>query len=295
MRPLRPNPRAARKGAPKFVLHDGPPYANGQIHIGHALNKILKDLVVKSKTMAGIDAPYVPGWDCHGLPIELKVENARLRRTEDARSPAEFRRACRAYADEVRRVAARGVQAPRRLRRLGRAVPDDDAGLPGGDRAGAGPVRRSAASSTRARSPCTGASAAARRWPRPRSSTRRTRRRPSTSSSRWPTRTPARLGTRIPQLAAASASRCSSGRRRRGRFRRISAIAFHPEFDYGAYEFDGRVVIVAEGLAARVGDGDWPRLRTPAGVVARDAQLEGVRFRHPFYERDVAGRAGRAT
>ena len=61
--------RAARKGAKKFILHDGPPYANGDIHIGHAVNKILKDIIVKSKTMSGFDAPYVPGWDCHGLPI----------------------------------------------------------------------------------------------------------------------------------------------------------------------------------------------------------------------------------
>ena len=66
--------RAKRRGAPKFVLHDGPPYANGQIHLGTALNKILKDLVVKSRTMAGFDSPYVPGYDCHGLPIELQVD-----------------------------------------------------------------------------------------------------------------------------------------------------------------------------------------------------------------------------
>ena len=66
--------RAARAGRQKFVLHDGPPYANGQIHLGTALNKILKDLVVKSRSMAGFDAPYVPGCDCHGLPIELKVD-----------------------------------------------------------------------------------------------------------------------------------------------------------------------------------------------------------------------------
>src|ERR1700752_5107304 len=64
----------ARAGRPKFVLHDGPPYANGKSHIGTALNKILKDLVVKSKSMAGFDAPYIPGYDCHGLPIELQVD-----------------------------------------------------------------------------------------------------------------------------------------------------------------------------------------------------------------------------
>src|SRR5690554_2751049 len=66
--------REERRGRPLFVLHDGPPYANGSIHIGHAVNKILKDIIVKSKNLAGVDAPYVPGWDCHGLPIEHKVE-----------------------------------------------------------------------------------------------------------------------------------------------------------------------------------------------------------------------------
>ena len=66
--------RAASAGKPKFVLHDGPPYANGALHIGHAVNKILKDIIVKSRTLSGYDAPYVPGWDCHGLPIELNVE-----------------------------------------------------------------------------------------------------------------------------------------------------------------------------------------------------------------------------
>ena len=66
--------RQARQGKPKFILHDGPPYANGDIHIGHAVNKILKDIIIKAKTLSGFDAPYVPGWDCHGLPIELVVE-----------------------------------------------------------------------------------------------------------------------------------------------------------------------------------------------------------------------------
>ena len=66
--------RAARAGGRRFILHDGPPYANGHLHCGHALNKILKDIIVKSKTMSGFDAPFLPGWDCHGLPIELNVE-----------------------------------------------------------------------------------------------------------------------------------------------------------------------------------------------------------------------------
>lgn len=88
--------RKARSGAKKFILHDGPPYANGDIHIGHAVNKILKDIIVKSKTMSGFDAPYVPGWDCHGLPIELVVEKNHGKNID----PAKFRELCRAYAAE---------------------------------------------------------------------------------------------------------------------------------------------------------------------------------------------------
>jgi isoleucyl-tRNA synthetase len=88
--------RKARAGKPKFILHDGPPYANGDIHIGHAVNKILKDIIVKSKTMSGFDAPYVPGWDCHGLPIELVVEKNHGKEI----APAKFRELCREYAKE---------------------------------------------------------------------------------------------------------------------------------------------------------------------------------------------------
>src|SRR5262245_45750202 len=88
--------RQAAAGRPKFVLHDGPPYANGDIHIGHVINKVLKDIVVKSKSLAGFDAPYVPGWDCHGLPIEHQVEKKHGKNIP----PAEFRRLCRAFAQE---------------------------------------------------------------------------------------------------------------------------------------------------------------------------------------------------
>ncbi|MCC3718788.1 isoleucine--tRNA ligase [Rouxiella badensis] len=91
--------RAAKKGKKTFILHDGPPYANGSIHIGHSVNKILKDIIVKSKGMAGYDSPYVPGWDCHGLPIELKVEQL-IGKPGEKVTPAEFRAACRSYAAE---------------------------------------------------------------------------------------------------------------------------------------------------------------------------------------------------
>lgn len=85
------------QGRPLFVLHDGPPYANGAIHIGHAVNKILKDMIIKAKTLSGFDAPYVPGWDCHGLPIELQVEKD-LSKTNTPVEAQQFRTACRTYA-----------------------------------------------------------------------------------------------------------------------------------------------------------------------------------------------------
>jgi isoleucyl-tRNA synthetase len=107
--------RESRRGGPRFILHDGPPYANGRIHLGTALNKVLKDFVVRTRTMAGFDAPYVPGWDCHGLPIELKVDRE-LGVKKSEMSVADFRRACRAYAtkyvgiqrDDFRRLGVEG-------------------------------------------------------------------------------------------------------------------------------------------------------------------------------------------
>ncbi len=92
--------RKARKNAPKFVLHDGPPYANGQLHIGHALNKILKDVINRSQSMLGKNANYVPGWDCHGLPIEWKIEEQYRKKGKDKDEVpiAEFRQECRDFA-----------------------------------------------------------------------------------------------------------------------------------------------------------------------------------------------------
>ena len=91
--------REAGRGREKWVLHDGPPYANGALHLGHAVNKILKDVIVKSKTMAGYDSPYVPGWDCHGLPIEHEVEK-KIGREIYRTDPSAFRKACRKFATE---------------------------------------------------------------------------------------------------------------------------------------------------------------------------------------------------
>jgi isoleucyl-tRNA synthetase len=96
--------RAASRGRPRFVLHDGPPYANGDIHLGHAVNKILKDIIVRSKTLAGFDAPYVPGWDCHGLPIEHKIEVQHGKNLP----PAKVRELCRAFAAAQVEIQKRG-------------------------------------------------------------------------------------------------------------------------------------------------------------------------------------------
>ncbi len=107
--------RESARGREKFILHDGPPYANGAIHIGHALNKILKDVVNRFQQMMGKDAPYVPGWDCHGLPIEWKIEEEyRAKgRDKDAVPIVEFRRECREFAE-------RWIEVQRReFKRLG--------------------------------------------------------------------------------------------------------------------------------------------------------------------------------
>ena len=117
---LRSDP-AAVDGRPRFVLHDGPPYANGDIHIGHAVNKILKDIVVKSKTMAGFDAPYVPGWDCHGMPIEVQIEKTYGKNLPGRGNAAPVPR----LRDRADRAAEGRLPAPRRARRLGPSVHDD--------------------------------------------------------------------------------------------------------------------------------------------------------------------------
>ena len=93
------NIRTKRKGKEKFILHDGPPYANGNIHLGHAVNKVLKDIIVRSKTLEGFDAPYVPGWDCHGLPIEHQVEKKIGKKRREI-TQSEFRNLCRDYAKD---------------------------------------------------------------------------------------------------------------------------------------------------------------------------------------------------
>lgn len=116
--------RRIEQGAPRFLLHDGPPFANGDVHMGTALNKILKDLILKSKTMAGYAAPYVPGWDCHGLPIEFKVVQKGPRPGRGGNPPP-----LRGICQGLHRHSTDFLPPPGRFRRLGAPLPDDGPGL----------------------------------------------------------------------------------------------------------------------------------------------------------------------
>src|SRR5208283_4386157 len=101
--------RDKRKGAKKYILHDGPPYANGDVHLGTAFNKVLKDMIVKYKTMQGFDAPYVPGWDCHGMPIEHQVVK-QLRNKKIEVTQVELRKLCRDYANKYQKLQSEQFQ-----------------------------------------------------------------------------------------------------------------------------------------------------------------------------------------
>ena len=179
--------RRRAAGRPKFVLVDGPPYANGVIHLGHAINKVLKDIIVKSRTLDGFDSPYVPGWDCHGLPIEQQVEKKHGRVGQKLDADA-FRKACREFA-------ASQVDLQRAdFQRLGVMGDWDDPYLTMASRFEAEQLRgspRSSAAATwcAASSRCTGASTAVPRLRRRKSNTRSAPRRRSTCASRSSMRT----------------------------------------------------------------------------------------------------------
>ena len=117
--------RRTSAGRPRFDLHDGPPYANGNIHMGTAFNKILKDIIVKSRQMAGFNAPYVPGWDCHGLPIEHKVDQE-LGPAKKDMSQVEIRRACRKYAEKYIDIQRNEFKRLGVLGEWGQTLPDDE-------------------------------------------------------------------------------------------------------------------------------------------------------------------------
>ena len=277
--------RARRRGARKFVFHDGPPYANASIHLGTALNKILKDFVIKSRTMQGCDVPYLPGYDCHGLPIELKVDRELGPKKRDM-SLAEIRRACREYAGrytdvmttEFKRLMVFGdwehyylTMNPRYqadiARALGKFV---ERGLV---YKGKKPVHWCIH--------CRTALAEAEVEYEDHVS-------PSIYVE-FPLQAGAAgdLAARVPALAGRAVS-VLIWTTTPWTIPSNLAIAFHPEFDYAAYEVDGRAVIVAEPLAERVGAAVGRALSRPVARM-KGAALEGIRFSHPLYGRESVG------
>ncbi len=277
--------REARRHSPRYVLHDGPPYANGQIHIGHALNKILKDFCVKSRTMAGFDAPYVPGWDGHGLAIELNVERVRCAPDKD-HSPLEFRRACRTFAevfvgsqrDDFKRLGILGdwnapylTMAPAFQAAIVRAL-------------GAFVARGLVYNGKKPVHGCL-----------------RCRTALAEAEVEYESHTSPSIYVEFPLAAADAGTLGSRVAALAGRPVSVLiwtttpwtipanlAIAFHPDIEYGAYEVDGRAVILATDLAERVGQETGRPLGKPIAVFA-GAAMEGVRFQHPLYDRGWLG------
>jgi isoleucyl-tRNA synthetase len=280
--------RAKRAGAPKYILHDGPPYANGRIHLGHTLNKVLKDIVVRSKNMAGFDAPYVPGWDCHGLPIELKVDRELAGRKRNM-SVADVRQACRAYAerwvavqrDEFKRLAVDGdwqsayltmnpTYEAAIIRALGTFV------ARGSVYKGKKPVHwcihcRTALAEAEVEYEDHTSPSIYVEFPID-----------PAGAETLVSRVPALAGRDISVLIWTTTPWTIPSN---------LAIAFHPKYAYGAYAVDGRVMILAEDLAARVAQKTGRELG-PAVATFEGSQLEGVNFRHPLYPRVSAGVLG---
>ena len=286
--------RARRAGAAKFVLHDGPPYANGNIHIGTALNKILKEFVVKSRSMAGFDAPYVVGYDCHGLPIELQVDRE-LGPKKRELSVADFCRACRAYAErfvgtmseQFQRLGILGTwDAPYLtmnfkyqaaiVRALGRFV---DQGLV---YKGKKPVHwcihcRTALAEAEVEYEDHTSPSIYVEFPLL-----------AESAGELASRVPALAGRNVSVLIWTTTPWTIPSN---------LAIAFHPDFDYAAYmvtEGDGkagRAVIVAEALAPNVAAAGGKTFGEPVARMKGKA-LEHIRFQHPLYARASDGVLG---
>ena len=280
--------RARRAGAPRFVLHDGPPYANGHIHIGTALNKILKDFIVKSRTMAGFDSPYVPGWDCHGLPIELNVDRE-LGSKKRSMSVADIRRACRKYAEnyvnlqreEFKRLGVLGTWSEPYLtmaysyqaaivRALGRFVEKDMVYR------GKKPVHWC----THCRTALADAEVEYSQHTSPSIYVEF----PLTeeSSSTLTTRLPALAGQTLSALIWTTTPWTIPSN---------LALAFHPNFDYGIYDMDGTAVLVADSLAERISN-EIGRSLTKRLVTIKGRHLEGLQFQHPLYDRESVGVLG---
>ena len=289
--------RRARHGQPSFVLHDGPPYANGHIHLGTVLNKILKDVIVRSRSMTGKDAPYRPGWDCHGLPIELKVEKD-LGAKKREMSPLAFRDACRRYAEkfvgiqrtEFERLGVLGewgdpylTMSPFYQATIVRQLADF---------AEKGLVYKAKKSVHWCISCRTALAEAEVEYDERHVSPQVDVRFPLADAERD------RLAAQHPALAG----------------KRVSAViwtttpwtlpanlalAFHPEFEYGFYPVQGtdEVLLLAKGLR-EASEARWHAKTNPAGAPpplgaplaeVKGLELEKVRFRHPWIDRDSPG------
>jgi len=280
--------RARREGAPKFVLHDGPPYANGNIHMGTALNKILKELVVKSRSMAGFDAPYVVGYDCHGLPIELRVDRELGPKKRDM-SVADFCRACRAYAE--RYVGAMTEQ----FERLGILATWDRPYLTMNFKYQAAIVRALGRFVEqrlvyKGRKPvhwcihCRTALAEAEVEYSDHTSPSIYVEFPLSPDDAG------ELGRRVPALANKNVS-VLIWTTTPWTIPSNLAVAFHPEFDYAAYEVEGRYVIVAEALAPKVAAAGGKTFGPPVAQFKGEV-MEHVKFQHPLYSRVSLGVLG---
>ncbi len=278
--------RAARKGAPTFVLHDGPPYANGHIHIGHVVNKVLKDLVVRSRAMAGLDAPYLPGWDCHGLPIELQVDRNLGHKKKDM-TPLAFRRECRAYAekfvaiqrDEFERLGILGewqtpylTMAPAYQATIVRQLAEFvEKGL----------VYKAKKSVHWCISCRTALAEAEVEYDEKHTSPSIDVRFALSEADRatLENRHPALRGKKVFTVIWTTTPWTLPAN---------LALAFHPDADYAFYpvEGTGEVVLVAKALRDAA-EARWkgPKLGEPLAET-KGAPLEGIRFRHPWIDRD---------
>ena len=273
--------REARAGAPMYVLHDGPPYANGNIHLGHAFNKLLKDFIVKNKTMSGFDSPYVPGWDCHGLPIEIKVDG-QLGSKKARMSVAEIRRECRKYAQKYVNLQSESFQ---RLGVFGRWE-DPYLTMSAGYEAviaGAFVDFLSKGSVYKGLKPvnwclsCRTALAEAE-----------VEYEDHSSPSIW---------VRFELVGdAAAVSPALAGKKVYGLIWTTTpwtipanvGIAYHPTFEYSAVAVGDAVYVVATDLVKATADNcgwtEWQELARFEG-----AKMDGLRFRHPFLERESLG------
>src|SRR5580765_7034661 len=277
--------REGRRGAPKFVLHDGPPYANGNIHIGTAFNKILKELVVKSRSMAGYDAPYVVGYDCHGLPIELQVDRE-LGSKKRQMSVADFCRACRAYAERFIGTMTEQFQ------RLGILATWDEPYLTMNFKYQAAIARAfgrfvEQGLVTKRKKPvhwcihCRTALAEAEIEYEDHSSPSIYVEFPLAPASAG------ELGARVPALAGRDVS-VLIWTTTPWTIPSNLAVAFHPDFDYAAYDVDGRAVLLAESLAPKVAAAGGKVFGEPLARM-KGAELEHIRFQHPLYARTSLG------